>query len=106
MRRFEQVAKASLTLAQGFLSPLLLGDVDTGADVAFTGALGVKPGHARVEDPAVFPVEALQAVFHSEFLLRVKGPTVRGQAALQIVRMNALAPGVPELALQGPAGEV
>src|SRR4051794_13959506 len=106
MRRFEQEAKASLTLAQGPLSPLLLGDVDTGADVAFTGALGVKPGHARVEDPAIFPVEPSQPVFHSEFLPRLKGPTVRVQTALQIVRMDALAPAIPELTLQEPAGEV
>src|SRR5262245_29387627 len=91
---------------QCLLHLLLIRDVDAGPDIPFKGAIGPKSGHARVEDPAIFSIEPLQAVFHPECLPCIEGFTIRVQTALQIVRMDALAPPVTDLVFQWPAGEI
>ena len=58
---------------QGCFHLLLIGDVDAGADVAGKGAVRPKPGYTRVEDPTIFSIEPLQAVFHAESLPCIKG---------------------------------
>src|SRR5215468_11797389 len=91
---------------QGFLHLLLIRDVDAGADIPLKGAIGPKSGHARVEDPAIGSIEPFQTVFHSEWLPCLEGFPIRVQTALQIVRMDALAPAVPDLVFQWAHGEI
>src|SRR5262249_33821101 len=83
---------------QGFLHLLLIRDVDAGSDIPLKGSVGPKARRSRVEDPTVFAIESLQAIFHAECLPCLEGFLIRVQAELQIVRMDALAPPVTELA--------
>ena len=88
------------------LGLLSIRDVNARADIPVERAVGLEARHARVENPAIFPIEPSQAIFHAEFLARVKGSNISIQALLQIVGVNPLAPAVAELLPHGSAGEI
>src|SRR5262249_27502360 len=95
----EQLAKPRLSIEQRLLHALLISDVNARADIAVERAVRFEAGHAGVENPPIFSVEAAQTVFHAEFLAGVEGPNIRVQTALEIVGANALDPALARLLL-------
>ena len=91
---------------QGFLGELLLGDVETRADVAGKRTVRVVSRHARVEDPPIFSVVPAEPVVFLERFPAVEGLSVGLQAVLDVFRVNAFRPAVSQLRFQRPSGEI
>ena len=81
-------------------------DVDRGADVAGELAAGAVARHALVEDPAVRAVVPPQPVLEAERPPLVEACAVEPPHALDVVRMDALHPALPELLLDRAAREL
>src|SRR5712692_1830653 len=82
------------------------GDVDARAGKADELSFFCKARNAVIQQPSIFSVRALQAVFDTEAPASLQRRRVSFQTTLQIVRVNVISPAVPLLLLHRPSGEL
>jgi len=80
-------------------------DIDAAADETREGSAIVGEWNTAIEDPAVGPVVAPQAVLHFERFTAPEVIEVIRHAAIEIVRVHALGPAFTHLLLERAAGE-
>src|ERR1700752_3569805 len=102
----ENKSEFVFTFTPCLFSLLSLGYIDTGSDITDKGAILIKPWHSNVENPSILSVVPPKPVLHSELLTTIKSLRVRPHTSLQIVRVNALGPAVPEFGVNGPPGKI
>src|SRR5262245_37948260 len=87
------------------LGSFAVADIDCGSDIADEPAVVVKTGIAAVGDPAILPVMSPQAIFDCEWPPRIEGRVKNLDAALSVVRVNALRPASAEFLFQAASSE-
>ena len=105
-QRFRQRLEARAILAQLLHGLAVLGDVDAGADEAHELAAGSEMRAAALEQPAPGAVVALQAVFHFIGPARVERRVIGVERAIEIGRVQVVAPAVADLLLDVAADEI
>src|SRR5664279_4608537 len=91
---------------QRILRSLSLGNVDAGADIAAESAVGLKSGHAKIDNPPIDTVEPAQAVFHLELKAGIKRSGIGAQTTVQIIRVHTGSPTVSCLLRKCPPCEI
>ena len=105
-QRFRQRLEARAILAQLLHGFAVLGDVDAGADEAHELAVGPDMRTAAFEQPAPRAVVALQAELHFVGPARVERGVIGVERAVEIRRVQVVAPAVADLLLDVAADEI
>src|ERR1700692_2792617 len=98
--------QASGQRVQESLGVCAVSNVDTRANISKEGAVGFKPRHANIKQPAVLSIETPQTVFHFEVKASVKGRRVESRTVVTVVRMHPRKPRVAQLLFHGAAREI
>src|SRR6185295_10891662 len=93
-------------VAQRRLGPLSVRHIDRRIDVARDPAAETAPGHAGIEDPAVFAVLPAQPVLDARREAFTEGPMVGVEYPPAVIGMHAVAPPGSQFVVSPPAGEV
>src|ERR1700752_2026213 len=95
-----------LCLTQLLFGSLLLGHVNTGANITSKRPIGIESWHPDVENQSKFAVVPSEAILHPERLPTIKGLNIGSHATSQILRIDSLRPAVAKLLFNGSARKV
>src|SRR5688572_26862134 len=95
-----------LALAHAVLRAFPFTDVEVATDVASKSAVGSVLRNRRRHQPSVSAVGMPKAVLQQEWSACFKRRHVRGEAALQVLWMNAIQPPVARQLLERVSGEL
>src|SRR3954452_11182149 len=85
---------------------LVLVHISTRTDVSQKGTIQREARNSGVINPAICFIIATEPIFHPEIHPRVKVANVSFEAAIQILRMNALQPTIAEFLVNVAASEI